>query len=162
MKKIITHSSTETKRYGERLINFILEKGPIEHALILLLRGGLGSGKTTFLQGVAKGLKIKERITSPTFIIERRFPLKNDKIRKRGFRNFYHIDCYRLKNKKDFQILGLNKIFSDPRNIIAIEWSQKIKEILPQYSVFIDFKFLTPSQRQIKIKLTHKKWKNLF
>ena len=70
------------------------------------------------------------KILSPTFVILRKF-----KIKRQGFKNFYHIDCYRIKKPKEALGLGLEEIISKPQNIVAIEWSDKIKKFF--YSIWI-------------------------
>jgi len=132
--EIITENAKETQKVGEILAQEI-KKG--QKALIIGLEGELGSGKTTFIQGLAKGLKIKERITSPTFVI----------IKKIGW--FYHIDCYRVKSK-DLLDLGFREIISQP-NLVVIEWAEKIKKILPKNTFWIKFEYLDKNKRKMII-----------
>jgi len=84
MKKIefITDSSKETQELGKYFISQILKILPLDKALVISLTGDLGSGKTTFIQGMSKGLKIKEQINSPSFVIMKKFelPYKKSKI----------------------------------------------------------------------------------
>lgn len=140
----ITHSSSETKKIGRSLAKAIQKKGPQEKAFILALIGDLGGGKTTFLQGFAKGLGVKDTILSPTFIIMKRFEIEDSK-----FLNFYHIDCYRVEKEKEILDLGLKKIISNPKNIVAIEWADKIKKALPPKCLNIKFEFLGKKTRKI-------------
>lgn len=132
-------------------------KHPAGQALVLGLEGDLGGGKTTFLQGFAKGLGIKQRITSPTFIILKKFkiPRKSgippDARNNLNFKVFYHIDCYRIEKPKDLLQLGFKKIVSNPENIIAIEWAGRIRKILPKDALIIKFKFVSKNKRKIKI-----------
>ena len=118
MKKYLTTSFKQTQKIGENFAKEILKMQTKTGAVVLGLQGNLGGGKTTFLQGFAKGLGIKEKILSPTYVILKRF------------KNFYHIDCYRLKNEKDILELDFKSILSDPKNIVAIEWPEKIKKVL--------------------------------
>jgi len=139
---------TETKRLGEFLAKKITEeKG--RKTLVFGLRGDLGGGKTTFLQGFAKGLGIKQKILSPTFLIMKRFGLKNSLIKQ--FSNFYHFDCYRIIKSKEILSLGFKTIISDPKNIIAIEWADKVKKIMPKNTIWISFEFVDRNKRKIKI-----------
>lgn len=141
--KIISLSPTNTKKLGENLAKKIL-KGKIKKR-ILLLEGELGSGKTTFLKGFAKGLSIKERILSPSFVIFKRFEIKKSK----KFKNFYHFDCYRIKDKKEILKLGLKKILKDPKNIVAFEWPEIIEKIIPNKKIKIIFQILGKRKRKI-------------
>ena len=67
-------------------------------------------------------------------------------------RNFYHIDCYRLKDSKDILELDFKKIIADPKNIIAVEWPEKIKKVLPKNIIKIKFTCPKPSRRVNKNK----------
>jgi len=141
-----TKSAKQTQNLGLLLAKKIFKIGPQKGAVVLGLKGNLGGGKTTFLQGLAKGLGVKEKILSPTFVVLKRF-----KLFKKQFSNFYHIDCYRLKNEKDVLELGFKKIFADSKNIVAIEWPERIKKVLPKETIFINFKFIDENKREIII-----------
>ena len=144
-KKYLTKNPAQTKKLGEILAKEVLRtKGSRKRALIIGLEGDLGGGKTTFLQGLAKGLGIKEKILSPTFIILKRFKVKNStphqKLRfgtGQEFKNFYHIDCYRIQKPKEILGIGFKEIISNPQNIVAVEWSDKNKKILPKSSIIL-------------------------
>ena len=115
-KVFITSNFKETQKLGRDFAK-VLEKGDV-----LYLYGDLGSGKTTFVQGLAEGLGVKQRIISPTFIIVRSYKLE--------VISFYHIDLYRINNEKDVRGLGLEEIIDNPENIVVIEWADKFaKEI---------------------------------
>ena len=143
----ITNNSFETALLGKEMAKKILKNRQNKKAQILALQGELGGGKTTFLQGFAKGLGIKEHILSPTFVIFKKF-----KIQDPFFNLFYHIDCYRLKNSKDLLSLGFEEFSSNPKNIIAIEWAEIIEDALPKNKISIHFKFEDKKRRTIIIK----------
>ncbi len=132
--KILTKSPSETKKLGEKIA-----KNP---PAVLALKGNLGSGKTTFIQGFAKGLGVKEKVLSPTFLILKKIPFKKN--------YFIHIDCYRIKDPKEILALGFKEMIN--QNIIAIEWPEIIKNILPKNTVFLNFKFIDKNKREITIK----------
>ncbi|OGY24601.1 MAG: tRNA (adenosine(37)-N6)-threonylcarbamoyltransferase complex ATPase subunit type 1 TsaE [Candidatus Woykebacteria bacterium RBG_13_40_7b] len=115
---------------------------------ILALIGNLGSGKTTFLQGLARGLGIKKRILSPSFVLIRSQPIPSHK----PLTTFHHIDLYRLEGKINVKDLGLSEIFGDPTLIIAIEWAEKIKNQLPKGTIFINFEYIDETTRKIDIR----------
>jgi len=141
--EIITNNAQETKDLGQKLAKTVLKmQGPIA----LSLDGQLGGGKTTFLQGFAQGLGVDQDITSPTFVIYNHYPIANP-----NFMDFYHFDCYRLQNEKDLTDLGANEIFANPQNIIAIEWAQRVKSILPANTIYLEFIFIDENKREIKI-----------
>lgn len=145
--KILTKNQNQTKKIGEDLVKEMLREPPGEKAFVLVLEGDLGGGKTTFLQGFARGLEIRDRILSPTFVLMKRFAIK--KKNKPGFKDFYHLDCYRIKNQKDILVLGFEKIVSDPRNIVAIEWAERIKKIIPKDALIFKFEFINETTRKI-------------
>ena len=134
----ITKSSVETQKLGEKIAKQVLKK---DFNNVIGLKGGLGGGKTTFMQGFAKGLGIKEKILSPTFVLMKKFKIKDKYV--------YHIDCYRIDNAKDLLDLGFKEIISDPKNIVVVEWADKIKEIMPKDSFWIDFEFINKNSRKI-------------
>jgi tRNA threonylcarbamoyladenosine biosynthesis protein TsaE len=117
-----------------------LNSGKID-SRILCLYGDLGGGKTTFIQGLAKGLGIKRRVTSPTFVFMKQYQP-----------SFYHVDLYRVNNVKEAKGLGLGELFNDSRAIVAIEWAERIKEILPKKRIDIYFDYVSENQRKITFK----------
>jgi tRNA threonylcarbamoyladenosine biosynthesis protein TsaE len=147
MKIILSKNYYETQTVGKKLAEEIL-KLDRKNFRILALRGDLGGGKTTFLQGFAKGLEIKEKILSPTFVIMKKFEIKN---KKSKFKYFYHLDCYRIKKTEEILKIGFKEIISDFKNIIAIEWAEKIKKILPKKIIWIKFEFINKNTRKIII-----------
>lgn len=140
MRKILTRSQRETSKLARILAQEIIKK-PLKTkvALIIGLEGELGSGKTTFIKGFAKGLGIKKRLTSPSFVLMKKY------------KNFYHIDCYRIKNPKDILNLDFKEIISNPQNIIVIEWAEKLRKILSTDTIWIHFKIVSDKQRRIII-----------
>jgi tRNA threonylcarbamoyladenosine biosynthesis protein TsaE len=150
MKKIY-HSNTpaETKKISQALLTEIIGEKSKNKALVMALEGDLGGGKTTFLQGFAKALGIKDKILSPTFVIMKSFQIPPKK--RIIFKKFYHFDCYRLAKGNDILSLGFSKIISDPFNIVAVEWSEKIKDALPPETVKIKFDFINGNKRKIEI-----------
>lgn len=143
-KKYTTNNASQTQKSGQKIAQDFLNTIAEKSAMVLGLQGNLGAGKTTFLQGFARGLGIKEKILSPTFVILKRFEVPGFR-----FKNFYHIDCYRLKDEKDIIELGFKEIISDSRNIVAIEWPEKIKKVLPKNTIFINFKFIDKNKREM-------------
>lgn len=143
---IITKSIKKTKKVAALLAKKIKEKPLLKTAFIIALEGDLGSGKTTFIQGLTAELGIKENILSPTFLILKEFPIL---IRQSNFRYFYHIDAYRLKNPDEILELGFKDLIKNPKNIIVIEWADKIKKILPKDILWINFENLGENKRKI-------------
>ncbi len=145
--EIITNSSGETKKAAAALAA-ALKKEPVKagQALVIAFEGDLGAGKTTCIQGFAKGLGVKENVLSPTFVIQKDFLLTLN-----NYKNFYHIDAYRLKNPDELLELGFDDLIKNSENIIAIEWADKIKKILPREILKIEFDNLGKNRREIVI-----------
>lgn len=139
--EVITKSARQTQKLGEK-IGHGLKPGAI-----IALYGDLGSGKTTFIQGLARGLGIKKRIISPTFVFVRQYQVTN----YQSPVTFYHIDLYRVEKFEDTKGLGLEEIFADQNGVIAIEWAEKIKKILPKKRIDIQFNYLNQGERKITI-----------
>ena len=135
-REIITKNAEGTAEVGRQLAG--------EHPKVVCLYGELGSGKTTFAQGFAKGLGIIGRLLSPTFIIVRRYDLLKNL-------SFYHIDLYRLNSTDEMEELGLAEIFSDPAAFVVVEWADKLGNLLPADRIDIHFSVLDDGKHKITI-----------
>lgn len=132
---MIIKGEGETKKLAKKLASDILaDKKSRSGAVVLALVGDLGAGKTTFAQGFAEGLGIKEKITSPSFLI-----IKSYKLKSKNYKLFYHIDTYRLNSSDELLALGFVDILKDSKNIILIEWADKVRDLLPQDAKVINF-----------------------
>ncbi len=143
----LTNKPGQTKKAGFLLAKEIIKQGPGRKALVLGLVGDLGGGKTTFLQGLAKGLGIEKKILSPTFVLMKKF-----KIPKKDFGFFYHLDCYRIEKPEEIAGLGFKEIISLPGNVVAVEWSDRIRKLLPPDSLILEFEFKDNKKRGIVLK----------
>jgi len=134
--KIVSKSVKETQAIAAKLAEKIFKKKRlVNHAVVVALSGNLGAGKTTFVQGFAKALGIKRRITSPTFILFRKHKLPM------GGLYLYHFDLYRIRKIKELEIIGFKKILAEPSNIVLIEWSEKVKRVLPRDTIWVEFNY---------------------
>lgn len=122
---------------GVMLARVVLGSPLSRHALVLALQGELGAGKTTFAQGFARGLGIRERVMSPTFVISRRSAIS----RRSRFRSFFHIDCYRLRKPADLLSVGWKDIVKDPSNIVLLEWPERVARLLPKDTITLRFSY---------------------
>lgn len=137
-EEYITNSSEETQKLGGELAQ------KLKGGDFVAFYGDLGSGKTTFIQGMAKTLGINRRIISPTFIIVRHYELNNG--------SFYHVDLYRTVTKHDLLGVGLDQIINNQENITALEWAEKMGDMLPKKRIDVRFKYLRgENKRQIQI-----------
>ncbi len=133
MKKV----SKNIEDTNEIAKDFINKLKPIKNgATVVGLYGDLGAGKTTFTQAIGKILKIKRKVSSPTFVILKKYMLPKDNV----FKYFFHIDAYRLKNEKELAHLGWDEIIKNKENLIFVEWPEQIKKALPKkhYQIHID------------------------
>lgn len=126
-----------TYRLGEK-IGRSLKKGDI-----IALSGDLGSGKTCFTQGIAKGLDVLAgyNVTSPTFTLLNEYP---------GRISLYHLDVYRLSGPRDIEEIGYEDYFYGP-GVIVIEWAEKIEQLVPEYGIWIFFRHREENAREIVI-----------
>jgi len=141
-----TKSAKETKKVAADLARKIIKTKPQRQACVITLEGELGAGKTTFIQGFAKALKIKQKITSPTFVL-----IKSYKLSATTYKLLYHIDAFRLKDWHDLSSLGIKEIFANPQNIILIEWAERVKSILPKKRINIHIDHISKNERKISI-----------
>lgn len=109
--------------------------------MLICLNGELGSGKTVFVKGFASSLGIEENITSPTFNIVKEYP--------NGELPLYHIDAYRLEDKKDN--IGLQDYFSKS-GVTIIEWAELIEDELPEERLEIEFRLVDENTRILVLK----------
>jgi tRNA threonylcarbamoyladenosine biosynthesis protein TsaE len=151
---IISHSSAQTQRLGMRL-------GELLHGgELLLLDGQLGTGKTTFTQGLAVGLGIDEVVSSPTFTLLKEYvgqpveasgaslPLQHQGSRTRGRVGpaLYHFDLYRLDNPDEIVDLGFEEYFFDS-GVCVVEWADKADQFWPTEHLRIRLKVLSETKR---------------
>ncbi len=153
-KENITSSSVQTKKLGEKFAKEILANRSKKKSFVIGLEGELGGGKTTFIQGFAKGLGIKEKILSPTFVIYKKFQIPNyklqinSKFKIQNSKFLYHIDCYRIQKPKELLDMGFKEIISNSENIIAVEWADKIKKIMPKILFGLNLNLLMKKQEK--------------
>ena len=126
--------------------NFESEKFP---NMIICLDGELGSGKTVFTKGIANALGIEETITSPTFTIIKEY---------QGELPLYHMDVYRLDGETDG--VGIEEYFTK-NGVVVIEWSETIKDLLPQERLDIKFKVLDENKRLLIFQPHGRKYEEL-
>ena len=141
-KEVITNSLQETQAFAEK---FAEELKPGD---IIALSGELGAGKTTVVQGFAKGLGITNRIISPTFIIARSYEIKNP---NKKLEKFYHIDLYRINSEKDLEGLGMKEILSEKDAVVVIEWPERLGSFMPEKRWEIKIESLGENERKINI-----------
>ena len=146
MVEILSKSEAQTKKVAKLLAEEIFSptsRQTKNRAWVIGLEGELGSGKTKFIQGFAKGLGIRQRLTSPTFVLIRKYEI--------SVHWLYHIDCYRLNKPKELLDLDFKEIISNPKNIVLIEWAEKVRSILPRDTIWVRFEIVSEKERKILI-----------
>ncbi|MCR5732087.1 MAG: tRNA (adenosine(37)-N6)-threonylcarbamoyltransferase complex ATPase subunit type 1 TsaE [Sphaerochaetaceae bacterium] len=133
---IISKNEKETQEIGRKVAQKI-NKGSV-----ISLRGSLGAGKTVFAKGFAKELGIEEAIVSPTFTLVQEYD---------GKLKMYHLDLYRLSGEDEFESMGGEDfLYSD--GVALIEWSEKIEDMLPDDTIYINITINDDLSRDIEIK----------
>ena len=131
-KCFVTTSEEETIDLGEKVGRYLRETKDT-----VALIGDLGTGKTTFTKGVARAFGIKDKIKSPTFVLLREYCSEYGKL--------VHVDAYRLES--NFEDIGLSDYFG--RDVVLIEWSDRLDELLPKEVKKIRFKNIDEKTREI-------------
>jgi len=142
--------SKTTKSTSEIAKKFLKELEGIKNsrrAAVVALSGDLGAGKTTFTKFFAKHLGIREKVSSPTFVILKKYPLK-----KRKYKYFYHVDAYRLKNEKELLHLGWEEIINNKEHLIFIEWPENVSKVIPRGAKKIKISHVKDDHRDFKFK----------
>ena len=134
--RVISSSEQETRELGKRMA------GKVTPGTVISLRGSLGAGKTVFAKGFAEGLGITEAIVSPTFTLVQEYD---------GRLKLYHLDLYRLSGEDEFESMG-GEDFRYSDGVALIEWSEKIEDMLPDDTIFINITINEDLTRSIEIK----------
>ena len=174
MKNFVSHSLIETENLAKEWLGSIEVsvknsgkpgKGSgSKKATVVALNGHLGSGKTTFVQAVARALGVNNIVTSPTFVIMKKYDLNDDfdadkvnesAVKKvvRTYKHLIHIDAYRLEDGADLEALEFKNIIADPSNLVLIEWADNVKGGLPADIKKIDFEYVSENERKISFAL---------
>ncbi|MBS3903644.1 MAG: tRNA (adenosine(37)-N6)-threonylcarbamoyltransferase complex ATPase subunit type 1 TsaE [Anaplasmataceae bacterium] len=124
----------ETSKIAKEILCDLTKDGSLKGPVILGLVGELGAGKTAFTKALAKELKIKERVSSPTFVLMRRYVTKHKR-----FKTLYHFDCYRLEEAKELHDLYWGEIMKNEKALVVLEWADLVKKELPKKTIWLKF-----------------------
>lgn len=108
---------------------------------VVSLRGSLGAGKTVLAKGIAKALGITEAIVSPTFTLMQEYE---------GKLKLHHMDLYRISGTDEFEMIGGEEMLYG-NGVTLIEWSEKIQDMLPDGTIFVDISIMPDMKREITI-----------
>lgn len=115
-----------------------------DRATLVTLSGDLGAGKTSFVQEVAKTLGIPETVSSPTFVIQKLYPVP-----KGPFTKLVHIDAYRLTGAKELEKINWAELLEDSGALIMLEWPENVIDAIPPDAISITFKNPEGERREI-------------
>jgi tRNA threonylcarbamoyladenosine biosynthesis protein TsaE len=115
-----TTSGADTVEVGRKLVHLL------EPPQLLILRGDLGTGKTTLVKGIAQALDAAEpdEVTSPTFTLIHEY----DGTREGRPVKLFHLDVYRLEGERQLETLGIDELLT-PDSLVLVEWGEKFKSI---------------------------------
>lgn len=136
IKTFVSNSPEETIRFASQW------GAKLAAGSVVVLSGNLGSGKTIFVKGAAKGAGVKETVTSPTFVFVNVY---------RGKIPVYHLDLYRVDSPKQADSIGYEEYF-DAGGIVFMEWGERVKPALPSKAIRISFEVLGEEKRRITIR----------
>ncbi|MBP9749425.1 MAG: tRNA (adenosine(37)-N6)-threonylcarbamoyltransferase complex ATPase subunit type 1 TsaE [Candidatus Pacebacteria bacterium] len=143
-----TRSPEETALLAERFVSALaLQERDRGTSTLVALSGDLGAGKTTFTQGVARALGVVERVTSPTFVIERVYRLPESA----AWKHLVHIDAYRLSGDAELATIGWYDIATNPQNLVLMEWPEQVERGVPSRAVRVSFEEVDEHTRNISI-----------
>lgn len=144
--KYLAKDVTDTKQIAFKVAqDLLLIRDHGESGILVCLWGDVGAGKTTFVQGLAEQLGVEEVVNSPTFLVMKKYLLTKS---WDGY-NLFHFDCYRVNMLEDVLNLGWREILSDKRNIIFVEWPDKILNLLPAKKINIRLMITKDNFRKI-------------
>ena len=135
MLRIISHSAEETRALGEKLA------ARLAPGDVVILEGELGAGKSELARGIAKGLGVRETVTSPSFTILN--------VYESGRCPLYHFDWYRLESAEELFELGLEEYLGGD-GIAVVEWAEKCPEALPEKTIRIRLEATGEEERRIE------------
>lgn len=127
--QVVSKNIKDTRVLASRLAKKLSSQKAKKYAQVVALKGDLGAGKTTFVQGFIKSILPRAKVKSPTFLLIKHYS-------RRG-KDIYHIDCYRVRGPGDLKSLEIKEMLANPKNIVLIEWAERIQKILPKKKISV-------------------------
>jgi len=140
----LLYTETEISDIAKKLIMHTSERSNGVSATVLALSGNLGAGKTTLVQYMAEALGVTEVITSPTFVVMKRYHATHP-----VFLELIHIDAYRIEQEEEMVVLGFLQWLKNPQALICIEWPEKISGLIPSNSISASLEVVDNITRKI-------------
>ncbi|MGB9861659.1 MAG: tRNA (adenosine(37)-N6)-threonylcarbamoyltransferase complex ATPase subunit type 1 TsaE [Candidatus Bipolaricaulaceae bacterium] len=110
---------------------------------VVALVGELGTGKTTFVKGLARSFFIPEEVLSPSFLLARTY---------RGKRVLHHLDLYRLRSAGELLEVGLDALLPPEEGVTAVEWADRFPELIPKDAIWVTLEHAGDDRRKITIR----------
>ncbi|MFB6291331.1 MAG: tRNA (adenosine(37)-N6)-threonylcarbamoyltransferase complex ATPase subunit type 1 TsaE [Candidatus Bipolaricaulia bacterium] len=128
----------ETREIGKKLVRKYGSTG------IFCLFGPLAAGKTTLVKGLANALGVEDTIVSPSYVLLRKYE---------GESFLFHLDLFRIQSSEEFVEAGLDEYLLETEGLVAIEWADRIEEILPENRVDVKINLASEGERIIRVHL---------
>lgn len=126
MEKLVIGTEAELAGVARKLIERAAAGDPAR-ASVIALHGDLGAGKTALVKRIAEELGVEEEVTSPTFLIMRRYDTEDER-----FRSLVHIDAYRIEAPEEMLPLRFSEVLAAPQSLVCVEWPERIAALLPE------------------------------
>ena len=133
---MIVKSEKEMLEFGESFAK------KLDFPAVIELIGDVGAGKTTFTRGLAKGLGILEPVTSPSFMISKKYTFPSGILT--------HYDFYRL-DEPGIMVEDLAEAMNEKSSVVVVEWGESAKDVLPEDRIKISIKYLEDGTREISL-----------
>lgn len=134
---VITTSPEETMALA-------MELGPrLKDGEVVALVGDLGTGKTTFVKGLARSFFVPEEVLSPSFLLSRTY---------RGRRVLHHLDLYRLRTEEEIREAGLHEYLPPEEGVTVVEWADRFPHVIPKGAVWVFFEHAGENRRKITLR----------
>ncbi|MFH1484710.1 MAG: tRNA (adenosine(37)-N6)-threonylcarbamoyltransferase complex ATPase subunit type 1 TsaE [Chloroflexota bacterium] len=143
--EIVSRGARQTQELGEH-IGKLARPGDV-----VLLVGGLGSGKTCLTQGIARGLGVSQYTSSPSFVLVREYS---------GRLPMYHVDLYRLTKLVEVADLGLDDYFLG-KGLSVVEWADRALELLPQEHMLVNMSYMSQMRRKLRFEPRGQRYKEM-
>lgn len=142
----MNYTQEDIPQITKKLLHLFEKNKNPQNSLVVALHGNLGAGKTTLTQEVGKQLGITEPIQSPTFVIQKNYPLNNQ-----SFERLIHIDAYRIEDESEMEQLNFSETLTTPKTLIIIEWPEQISGFIPKDSLIINLTYEDQESRNISV-----------
>ena len=139
---VVTETAEDTRKVAQALAELLVPGD------VVSLTGDLGAGKTTFVQGAARGLGVTDQVTSPTFVLVREY---------RGDVPVYHLDVYRLDRLQEVIDLGFEDLL-DPAGVVFVEWGDAIGPLLPDEHLRVELRAGDGDARRLSLSGRGVRW----